>query len=257
MTRALCIAIHDVAPATIGACLMLFELLREVGSPPATLLVVPDFHRSGSVERDLAFVRAIDRRLAHGDEVALHGYHHIDDGPVPHSPAEWLQRRVLTASEGEFSALTQHEAERRIGAGLAMFERLRWNVRGFVAPAWLLGDGARAALAQTNLRYTSTHAYLESLTDDRRIRAPAISASARSPWRRRASTHWLRIARGLMRGDPLVRIALHPADTADAELMIAWRELLGALLAERAALTKSDALTKALAPIAAATPARA
>lgn len=255
--RALCLAIHDVAPATLPACERLFDLLAELGAPPATLLVVPDFHRRGRVERDLSFVRTIDRRLASGDEIALHGYHHVDDGPVPHSPLEWLRRRVLTASEGEFSALTQHEAEQRIGAGLAMFERLRWNVAGFVAPAWLLGDGARAALALTRLRWTSTHGAIEALADARRIRAPAISASARSAWRRWTSRRWLSLANAALRGEPLVRVALHPADVADATLVDAWRALLGALLAERAALTKSEALARTLAPVTATSPARA
>jgi predicted deacetylase len=247
MTRALCIAIHDVAPATLPSCEALFDLLRTLGAPPATLLVVPDYHRRGSVERDLGFIRAIDRRLAGGDEIALHGCHHVDDGPVPHSPLEWLRRRVLTASEGEFAALTEHEAAARIASGLALFERLGWNVAGFVAPAWLLGEGARRALARTRLRYTSTHAHLESIADARRIRAPAISASARSRWRRSMSRRWLRVARHATRNVPLLRIALHPADAHDRDLFDAWRTLLTALLAERVALTKSEALTRSLA----------
>jgi len=246
MTRALCIAVHDIAPATWPACETLFELLRDVDAPPATLLVVPDYHRRGSVERDLGFIRAIDRRLARGDEIALHGYHHVDDGPVPHSPVEWLTRRVLTASEGEFSALTQHEAELRIGAGLRMFERLQWNVAGFVAPAWLLGTGTRAALARTSLTYTSTHAHLEPLAGVERIDAPVISASARSAWRRWTSRQWLRIARFATRDTPLLRVALHPADAIDSDLIAAWRSLLTALLADRVALTKSDALAASL-----------
>jgi predicted deacetylase len=220
MTRALCIAVHDVAPATWSQCEMLFDLLR-----------------------DLGFIRAIDRRLAQGDEIALHGYHHVDDGPMPRAPIEWLRRRVLTASEGEFSALTQHVAERRISDGLRMFDRLQWNVAGFVAPAWLLSAGTRAALARTSLRYTSTHAHLESLTDGQRIAAPAISASARNSWRRWTSRQWLRIARVATRDTPLLRIALHPADATDMHILAAWRDLLIALLADRVALTKSHALT--------------
>ena len=239
MTRAVCIAVHDVAPATWPRCEVLLDLMRRVGAPPATLLVVPDYHRRGSVERDLGFIRAIDHRIARGDEIALHGYHHLDDGPVPHSPAEWLTRRVLTASEGEFAALTEHEAAIRIGAGLAMFERLGWNAAGFVAPAWLLGDGARAALAKTHIRYTSTHAHLETIADGVRVDAPVISASARSGWRRWASRRWLRIARVAFANAPLLRVALHPADATDAALVAAWRELLSALLDDRAAMTKS------------------
>jgi len=252
MTRAVCIAVHDVAPATSSQCDVLFDLLRRVGAPPATLLVVPDYHRRGSVERDLAFIRAIDRRIADGDEIALHGYHHVDDGPVPHSPLEWLTRRVLTASEGEFAALTEHEATIRIDAGLRLFERLQWNVAGFVAPAWLLGDGARRALAKTSLRYTSTHAHLEMIADGRRIAAPAISASTRSAWRRWSSRQWLRLARAALRDAPLVRVALHPADANDARIVDAWRVLLTALLDDRVALTKSVAIARSSAPTASA-----
>jgi uncharacterized protein len=245
MTRALCIAIHDVAPATRAACDALFDLLQSVGAPPATLLVVPDYHRRGSIERDIDFVRAIDARIGRGDEVALHGWHHLDDGPASYDAFEWLRRRVLTASEGEFAALTEHEAALRLDAGLRMFERLRWTARGFVAPAWLLGAGARAALARTSIRWTSTHTQLQLIADGRRIAAPAISASARSAWRRWTSKRWLRIAASATRRAPIVRVALHPSDAIDTDVMHAWRALLVTLLDEREPLTKSDALARA------------
>ena len=247
MNRTLCIAVHDIAPASWPRCEALFDLLDRLGAPPATLLVVPDYHHRGSVEENPAFARTIDDRIARGDEVALHGYYHIDDGPAAYSAFEWMQRRVLTASEGEFAALTECEAELRLGAGLRMFDRQRWNVAGFVAPAWLLGAGARAALARTRLFYTSTHTHLEIISDGRRIAAPVISASARSRWRRWTSRHWLHAARAMTRDTPLLRVALHPADADDADLLAAWRDLLSRLLADRIALTKSDALAIALA----------
>ena len=247
MTRALCIAIHDVAPATHGTCRVLFDLIESVGAPPATLLVVPDYHRRGSIERNPDFIRAIDARIARGDEIALHGSHHLDDGPAPCDAIEWLRRRVLTASEGEFAALTEHEAALRLDAGLRLFERLHWTARGFVAPAWLLGHGARAALSRTSIRWTTTHTYLELIGEGRRIAAPAISASARSAWRRWASKRWLRIAAAATRASPLVRVALHPSDATDPQLLDAWRTLLAALLDDREPLTKSDALVRATA----------
>jgi uncharacterized protein len=219
--------------------------LRSVGAPPATLLIVPDYHRRGSVERDRDFVRAIDARIARGDEVALHGWHHVDDGPAPYTAFEWMRRRVLTASEGEFAALTEHEASLRLDAGLRLFARLHWNAAGFVAPAWLLGGGARIALARTPLRWTTTHTHLESIADARRVAAPAISASARSAWRRWTSKRWLRLARTATRNTPLIRVALHPSDAGDPALIDAWRALLVALLDEREPLTKSDALARA------------
>jgi uncharacterized protein len=242
MRPTLCIAVHDVAPATWQQCRTLLDLLDELGAPPATLLVVPQYHRLGSIAADGAFVRAIDQRVARGDELALHGYYHLDDGPASRTPLEWLQRRHLTASEGEFAALTQHEAAARIDAGLRLFDRFGWNVRGFVAPAWLLGAGARAALKHTSLRYTSTHTHLEITADGRCVAAPVISASTRSAWRRWTSRRWLRAARHLTRKAPLLRVALHPADASHAQMLATWRALLRELLIDRMPLTKSAAL---------------
>ena len=45
----------------------------------------------------------------------------------------------------------------------------------------------------------------------------------------------------------MLRIALHPADAAHADLLAAWRSLLIALMRRREALTKSaaiDAITR-------------
>ena len=153
----------------------------------------------------------------------------------------------LVPDEGVVMVGRAPEATIRIDAGLHMFARLQWNVAGFVAPAWLLGGGARAALAKTELRYTSTHAHLETIADGRRIAAPAISASARSAWRRWSSRQWLGIARFALRDAPLVRVALHPLDVGDARILDAWRVLLTALLAERVALTKSVAIERSAA----------
>jgi len=242
MSPTLCIAVHDVAPATWPHCRTLLGLLDELGAPPATLLVVPEYHRLGNIAADGAFVRAIDRRVARGDEIALHGYYHLDDGPPSRTPLEWLRRRHLTASEGEFAALSQQESTQRIDAGLHLLDRFGWNVRGFVAPAWLLGAGARAALKHTSLRYTSTHTHLEIPVEERCVAAPVISASTRSAWRRWTSSRWLRAARSLTRNAPLLRVALHPADAPHPQVLAAWRALLRELLIERAPLTKSAAL---------------
>ena len=245
MTRVVCIAVHDVAPATWPRCKALLDMLDSLGTPPATLLVVPDFHRRGEVCGDRAFVEAIDTRLARGDEIALHGYTHLDESPAPHTPLGWLRRRHLTAGEGEFAVLADDQATVRLDAGLSMFGRLGWTARGFVAPAWLLGAGARTALRRTPIRWTSTHTHLEITATGRCISAPAISASVRSAWRRRISRRWLVAARTLTANAPIVRVALHPADAERADIANAWRELLRALLAEREPLTKSAALERA------------
>lgn len=244
---ALCVAIHDVAPATWPQCLTLLAMLERIGAPPLTLLTVPDYHHRGLLDGDRRFVRAIDARVARGDEVALHGYFHLDDALAPRTLSGWFRRRVLTASEGEFQALAEDIAARRICDGLALCARLGWNVRGFVAPAWLLGDGARRALARSRLQYTCTHGHIEPLRGGAAIPAPAISVSARSPWRRAASRAWLNLAAPMLRTRPLLRIALHPADAHHPDLLAGWSRLIAELLASHVPMTKSEALAHHLA----------
>lgn len=250
MTQRLCIALHDVAPATWPRCARLLELLDGLGAPPVTLLVVPDWHAQGRVDCAPDFQRAIERRRARGDEVALHGYFHRDDAPAPRTPAAWLRRRVLTAGEGEFTELHCDIAEARMRSGLDMFARLGWAVDGFVPPAWLASAGARVALQRVGLRWTSTHRALivfdAASGDERRIAAPCLTASPRSAWRRHASRAWLRAALKFTAQSPLLRVGLHPGDADHADLLACWREVLKTLLDRREALTKSAAISDAL-----------
>ena len=245
MKRTLCIALHDVAPATWPRCARILALLDDIGARAVTLLVVPDFHRGGTVEHDRAFVAAVEARRERGDEIALHGYTHIDESPPPRSPSAWLRRRVLTAAEGEFSALDRANAAQRIAAGRDMLARIGWHVDGFVPPAWLASRGTREALAASNLLYTSTHNALVDLRHGRAITAPSITASPRSTWRRAMSKRWLRAAGWATRASAVVRAGLHPADADHADLMAVWRALLVASLAEREPMTKRDAVLHA------------
>jgi len=244
VTPRLCIAVHDVAPATWPQCVRLLDLVDALGAPPVTLLVVPDWHAQGRIDAAPKFCRAIDARIARGDEVALHGYFHRDDAPTPRSPAAWLRRRVLTAGEGEFAALDADVAESRLRAGLDLLRRQGWAVDGFVPPAWLAGAAARRALQRTDLRWTSTHTALIALdrSGEERFAAPCLTASPRSHWRRAASRAFLHAGLRLSARAPLVRVGLHPADADHDDLIACWRVVLTTLLAARQAATKSQAL---------------
>ena len=240
--RRLCIALHDVAPATWPLCERLLNLLAELGAPRVTLLITPDFHGQGRIDRALDFIRAIEDRLALGDELALHGYDHCDHAPAPSDLYNWLRRRVLTAGEGEFAALSRVEAAERIDRGREIMARLHWPVQGFVPPAWLASPGTFTALQDSGLRYFSTHTALVALPTGARTFAPCLTASPRSAWRRIASRFWLGAAANATANAALVRVGLHPADACHGQLMTSWRNVLQHLLARRAALTKSQAL---------------
>ncbi|WP_165371512.1 DUF2334 domain-containing protein [Pseudolysobacter antarcticus] len=241
-TKHLCIVLHDVAPATWPACRRLLDMLASLGDPSVTLLVVPDFHGSGRIDAAPDFFRSVDALAARDAEIALHGYFHRDDAPPPRSPGAWLRRRVLTAGEGEFATLDRDAAACRIRDGQCMLSRLGWNITGFVPPAWLASRGTHEALCATDLRYTSTHTALITLPDQRRIAAPCLTASTRSAWRRVASRIWLRTMSSIWAKAPLLRIGLHPDDASHPEIMVCWRKLIGALLQDRVALTKSQAI---------------
>lgn len=242
MNGEVCIAIHDVAPTTWPQCSRLLKMLEGLGPTPLTLLIVPDYHERGRIDRAREFIAAIERRISCGDELALHGYDHRDCAPPPRTLTTWFRRRVLTASEGEFSALSAEQAHSRIASGLEIFARLRWPVAGFVPPAWLASAGTRIALRGFPLRYTSTHMQLIDLHHGRTLAAPCLTASPRSPWRRAASKRWLGMAERMTARKPLIRIGLHPADAEHGDLLECWHTLLLRLLQTRVALTKSQAL---------------
>jgi predicted deacetylase len=228
-------------------------MVDAIGPIPLTLLVVPDFHHRGAAVSDKLFVRALDRRVASGDEIALHGYYHIDECSGPRTPGDWIRRRVLTQSEGEFAALPRSEAGRRLELGLEMMRRLNWPISGFVAPAWLLGKGARAALSQFDLLYTTTRSRIYRLPQWTATAAPALTYSARSAWRRAMSRAMVETQLRAYQRRPLLRIALHPVDARHDSVLEHWAALIANALYERVPLTKAAWVTAGAAAVCPAT----
>lgn len=234
------LVLHDVAPETWPDYRPFVEAVDQLGDIPISWLVVPDFHRRNPLEAHPDFVRLLDGRLARGDELILHGYFHADEAPPPRTPRDWFMRRVFT-HEGEFYPLDEGEASRRLDDGMALFRRLDWPLHGFVPPAWLLGPGARRALARTGLTYTSDPGHFYRLPDYQRIEAPGLVWSARSAWRRGVSR--LVSERALLshRDAPVLRLGLHPVDMRHRFAREYWLEVLGRLLRDgRRPVTKID-----------------
>jgi predicted deacetylase len=235
---ALCVSVHDVSPHTWPQCELLLDAVAGVADIPVTLLVVPAWHKLPV--RDAArYERALEGRLARGDELALHGYTHVDEGPPPGALADIFRRRVLTRSEGEFAALSADEAHRRLALGVDWFAQRGWPLAGFVAPAWLAGPGTWEALSGFAFRYTTTLQDFVLLPGRRRIRSPSLVFGTRNALARgfsRSRNAWLLAS---LREAPVVRLGLHPADAAFPELLRDARRLIVRLLATRDALTKS------------------
>jgi predicted deacetylase len=238
--KSVCVAIHDVAPQTWPRCERLIAAVeRAAGAVPLTLLVVPRYHGDPTLPR--WYLRALEDRLARGDELALHGWTHRDEGPPLRGPLDWLRRRVATDREGEFAALAEAEARERLALGRAWFERRGWPLAGFVAPAWLLSAGSRRALGDSGFLYTTTRSSLVLLRPARRFAAPAIGYSARGPLRTALSLAWVPLAAATLASPALVRVALHPVDAGQRAVLGQAGALLARLAREREPLTKRAA----------------
>lgn len=235
---ALCLVLHDVAPTTWPAYAEFIAAVDALGNIPLTLLVVPDFHHQGNIRKMAPFLGALEARLARGDELVLHGYYHDDPGPIPWSPKEFFMRRLYT-HEGEFFRLDTAQAHHRLAQGLALFQQLGWPVQGFVAPAWLLGDGARNALTGLPFRYTSDPRGLIRLPAFQHIPAPTLVWSARSPARRWLSRRWNNHLQRRHLAAPLLRLGLHPVDMQYPAVRRYWLETLTTLLDQRTPMTKT------------------
>lgn len=238
-----CISVHDVAPATWPRCARLLAMLDALGAGPVTLLVVPDYHHGGRIDLYPWFLRAIEERRARGDEIALHGYYHEDEAAPPRGPLGWIERRVLTQSEGEFAALGAEEALVRLQRGAALMESLGWTVRGFVAPAWLPGRGCRVALSRmtsglAGFAYTTTRSGVYRLPDWRYTFSPSLVCTVRSAWRRSMSQSLNAASFALASRGPLLRLSLHPVDAEHADVMARWRDWIARALEHHAPATK-------------------
>ena len=237
--RSLMLVLHDVAPETWPDYQPFVQAIDDMGGVPMTWLVVPNFHHRNPLTRSPTFCRLLERRLARGDELALHGYYHADDSPPPHTLREYFMRRIYT-HEGEFYALDQQQALQRLQHGLAVFGQQGWPVAGFVAPAWLMSDGTRQALRQLPLRYTSTPQHLYRLPEFTAVEAPGLVWSARSAWRRGLSRLVCDWQCRRWRDAETLRLGLHPVDMRHRSSREYWLSTLRKLLAlGREPLTKS------------------
>lgn len=234
------LVLHDVAPQTLPDYQNFVAQVDALGQIPITWLVVPNFHRCNDVEDNAPFQRYMQERLCRGDELALHGYFHCDDGPRPRTPRDYFMRRVYTW-EGEFYSLTTSQALTRLHAGIELFRRMAWPLKGFVAPAWLMSEGTRQALRQLPLTYTSDARRLYELPDFSPVDAPGIVWSARSPLRRGVSK-WLSDYReARLRHAPTIRLGLHPVDMRHEFSRNYWLETLRRLMENgRVPMTKSQ-----------------
>ena len=240
--RRLAIEVHDVAPATWPECEAILRTLDAVGASHVTLLVVPRFHHGVALAAAPAFLRALEARLARGDELALHGYYHLDLAAPPRTARAYVQRRLMTRAEGEFAAIDEHQAVERIARGAQVFAALGWPLYGFVPPAWLLGAPARRALERCGyaFEYVGVRGGVYRLPSWRFGPCANLWYSPDKAWRRALSRVQIRRELARARSQPMLRMSIHPQDARVPQVMDHWRRLATDALATREPVTKRE-----------------
>ncbi len=229
-------SIHDVSPRFEGAVDRLSDRLQSLlGAPRFAMLVVPDFWGEAPLSRAPAFRARLRAWSDQGIEMFLHGWSHRDDLAHRSGLASFKARR-MTAGEGEFLGLDRAEAGRRMGEGRAIVEdAIGRSVAGFIAPAWLYGEGALAALADQGFALAEDHFRVWRPADGAILsRGPVVTWASRSVARRLSSIAFAAIARHALKPLRDVRVAIHPGDAGSPSLLTSIDKTLSALLIGRA-----------------------
>ena len=204
-------SIHDVSPRFESEVDGLMDLLAPHVGERLAMLVVPNHWGDAPIVPGSPFATRLRRWADSGIEIFLHGYFHRDLARHE-AAADRLRARFMTAGEGEFLGLSRDEASARIAKGRALVEEVIGRpVDGFVAPAWLYGEGALSALADSAIPLAEDHWRVWSpRSGDRLASGPVITWASRTRARLASSL----LAAAALRRAPLdvLRIGVHPPD---------------------------------------------
>jgi len=204
-------SIHDVSPRFESEVDGLMDLLAPHVGERLAMLVVPNHWGDAPIVPGSPFATRLRRWADSGIEIFLHGYFHRDLARHE-AAAHRLRARFMTAGEGEFLGLSRDEASARIAKGRALVEEVIGRpVDGFVAPAWLYGEGALSALADSAIPLAEDHWRVWSpRSGDRLASGPVITWASRTRARLASSL----LAAAALRRAPIdvLRIGVHPPD---------------------------------------------
>jgi len=222
--RQLLLSIHDVGPRFASEVDRHADrMAAAAGGHRYAMLVVPN-HWGKAPLLGSDFGTRLRDWAAAGVEMFVHGWFHRDEAPHD-SAADRFRARHMTAGEGEFLGLTHAEASRRMADGRKLVEDIIGRpTAGFIAPAWLYGEGARQALRDNHFAIAEDHLRIwspgaEADGQDRVLaRGPVITWASRSKARIASSLFAARALRRLLARASVVRLAVHPGDVHVAAL---------------------------------------
>ena len=242
--RKLVVSIHDVSPLTREATERILADLAEIGISRVSLLVIPDHHRKGHFLDDPEFCAWLRKRTEAGDEVVIHGYFHRRDQRAGETFKKKLATRFYTAGEGEFYDIAGADALRVISQARKEFRHVGIDPLGFVAPAWLLSEGADRALQRLGLTYTTRIGGVFDYTTGVHHASQSLVWSTRSGLRRIISRFWNAYLFRRLQKSSLLRIGIHPPDKQHYAVWRQIKTLTARALENRTAVTYAGYLKR-------------
>jgi hypothetical protein len=242
---AVVVSIHDVSTITRARVERMLEDLASVGIGITSLLVIPDHHGRGRIDADAEFSAWMRARVCQGHEAVLHGWRHLRRGKKEEGLATRFMTRFYTAGEGEFYDLSLEEARGLLRQGREALLRCGVTTRGFIAPAWLLGDAAERAVREEGFDYTTRIATVIDCKEGWGFAARSMVYSVRAGWRRGVSLLWNELLFRSLKNAPLLRIGLHPPDWDHAAIRSHILQSLRQAVALRQVMTYQDWLDQA------------
>ncbi|WP_271299763.1 polysaccharide deacetylase family protein [Sphingomonas sp. CV7422] len=210
-------SIHDVSPRFEGQVDQLLDHLAPHVGRRLAMLVVPDHWSSAPITP--AYATRLRGWADEGVEMFVHGWTHRDDSAHSGTAAA-LKAKHMTAGEGEFLGLSHAEALARMRRGKALVEDITGRAAtGFIAPAWLYSEGARAALADAGFALAEDHARVWRPGGAVVARGPVITWASRTRMRQLSSLAAAGALRHALQPTRNVRIAVHPGDTTVPALL--------------------------------------
>lgn len=240
-SRLLLASIHDVSPRFESEVDGLLDLLGPNVGMRLAMLVVPNHWGDAPIVQGSRFAGRLRAWAEAGVEMFLHGFTHRDDSRHEAAAAR-IRARFMTANEGEFLGLSQTEAATRIKQGRSLLEDIIGRpIAGFIAPAWLYGEGAHEALRQFALPIAEDHFRIWSPATGKQLASgPVITWASRTRLRLASSL----AAAAVLRRAPLdvLRVGVHPPDIRHPALVRSIQKTLATARQHRSAARYADLL---------------
>lgn len=212
--KRLLVSIHDVGPRFAPEVdLLLDRLSAHVALDGLAMLVVPDHSGRHPLVVGSPFAARLRAWADQGVSMFVHGWFHQDMAVHAGAMARFKARH-MTAGEGEFLGLDRATAIRRMTDGRDLIEQMTGQpVAGFIAPAWLYGAPAMAALEACGFALAEDHMKIWHPPSRRVLaRGPVITWASRSPARIASSLLAAQLLPSVLRHAPVARVAVHPGD---------------------------------------------